>query len=331
MGNWWLYESEDHTQSHVENSSSQCTTSRIKKIPGSKEDVFADKALNLKSKRALMNFLRLAIDIEAQAPVLQEWGERPFEDFLSLYCGIAPQLQSVLHALTLSPTPSGKTPTSYALARIHRHLTSIGVFGPGFGSVIPKWGGIAEIAQVACRAGAVGGGVYVLNKGVEEIKFPQSIDLDGHADNLNDEAYTSTLRLQGGQNIKTEWLAGRQDDLPSSIVSTTNASNTFITRMISIVSSPLMKLFPTITDGTPSPSGTVVVFPTGTINNVPVNPTAEVPPVHLIIHSSDTGECPTGQCKWITSLPYHKTTFPDDPTYEYLSTLSATSLKITYL
>ena len=297
MGSWWVYELEDQTQSHIEGSPDRCATGRIKKIPGSKEDVFADKTLDLKSKRALMNFLRLATDMEAQAPVLQEWGERSFEDFLNLYCGIVPQLQPVLHALTLSPTPSGKTQTSYALARIYRHLTSIGVFGPGFGSVTPKWGGIAEIAQVACRAGAVGGGVYVLNKGVEEIEFLQGSDLPGHGENQSGELYTSTLRLQGGQKIKTNWLAGRQDDLPTRTVSSTDAGDTFITRMISIVSSPLINLFPTITDGTPSPSGTVVVFPTGTINNVSVNSTADVPPVHLIIHSSDTGECPMGQCK----------------------------------
>ena len=41
------------------------------------------------------------------------------------------------------------------------------MFDPGFGSVISKWSGLVEIAQVACRAGAVGGGVYVLNKGFE--------------------------------------------------------------------------------------------------------------------------------------------------------------------
>ena len=297
MGSWWVYESEDHTQSYNEESLNQGAIGHIKKIPGSKEDVFADPALNLKSKRALMNFLRLAINIEAQASVVQEWGERSFEDFLSSYCGIAPELQSVLHALTLSPNPSGKTQTSYALARIHRHLTSIGVFGPGFGSVIPKWGGNAEIAQVACRAGAVGGGVYVLNKGVEEIEHPQNNNLPGHEENPNNEAHALTLQLQGGQKIKTDWLAGRQYDLPFSMVSSTDASETFITRMISIVSSPLIKLFPTTTDGRPSPSGTIVVFPTGTISNVSATSTAEVPPVYLIIHSSDTGECPAGQCK----------------------------------
>ncbi|KAL9108420.1 MAG: hypothetical protein Q9187_008292, partial [Circinaria calcarea] len=164
-----------------------------------------------------------------------------------------------------------------------------------FGAVIPKWGGIAEIAQVACRAGAVGGGVYVLNKGVEEIKFKPSDGLPGDDENGGHEPYMPTLQLQGGEAIKTNWLAGRHHDLSSYTPSSPDLGDSFITRMISIVSSPLVKLFPNIAGGTPSPSGTVVVFPPGTISDVSADPITEVPPVHMIIHSSDTGECPMGQ------------------------------------
>lgn len=60
-----------------------------------------------------------------------------------------------------------KTLIFYALSRIYRYLTSVGLFDPGFGLVISKWGGLIEIAQVAYRAGAVGDRVYVLNKGFE--------------------------------------------------------------------------------------------------------------------------------------------------------------------
>ena len=69
-------------------------------------------------------------------------------------------------ALALSSAHPSQTATEYALPRIARHLRSIGVFGPGFGAVIPKWGGLSEVSQVSCRACAVGGGVYVLGKGV---------------------------------------------------------------------------------------------------------------------------------------------------------------------
>jgi len=54
----------------------------------------------------------------------------------------------------------------------------MGMFGPGFGSVIPKWGGLSEVAQVACRAGAVGGAVYVLGKDIKAIEVAQ-VDEDG--------------------------------------------------------------------------------------------------------------------------------------------------------
>ncbi|MCJ1284844.1 Rab proteins geranylgeranyltransferase component A [Xylographa opegraphella] len=284
VGSWWLYESDKRDESRAVPSAKDNTGGKLKKIPGGREDVFADKTIDLKSKRNLMKFLKLAADVEAQQPVLAEWGHRSFEDFLTSQFSISLELQSALHALTLSLQPPTATKTSYALPRITRHLSSIGVFGPGFGSVIPKWGGMAEIAQVACRAGAVGGGIYVLGKAVIDIRNNHPVPNEVNQRRV-------TVGLQDGDTVTCEWIAGSDCELPGrpSIV-TDNKSSSYISRSITIVSSSLLELFPLTAEGAPPPAGAIVVFPTGSIKQ------RTSPPVYFIIHSSDTGECPTGQC-----------------------------------
>lgn len=289
VGSWWLFEpKEKHNEepsAHVANEHK----GRLKKIPRGREDVFADQTINLKSKRALMKFLRLAADTDSQQPVLEEWGDRPFQDFLTTQYGLPIELQSALHALTLSLRSPSHTKTSYALPRITRHLASIGVFGPGFGSVVPKWGGLAEVAQVACRAGAVGGGVYVLGRAVENVGSRDQCPNGESVQNL-------TISLRDGETVRTKWVVGSRIDLPSSYAGTKHGSDHYITRSISITSSPLSDLFPLAAEGAPPPAVAVVVLPAGSIGAV------DSSPVYLMVHSSETGECPSGQCKYEQTL-----------------------------
>ena len=282
VGSWWIYEQDHETEDNVQRSENRGVVGKLRKIPGGREDVFADKTIDIKSKRSLMKFLRLASNVEAQQQISEEWGDRSFQEFLTTQYGLATGLQSALHALTLSLEPLSRTKTSYALPRLARHLTSIGVFGPGFGSVIPKWGGHAEITQVACRACAVGGGVYVLGKAVEHVSHLQS-----------SEEYPQriSVRLQGDGEVRTKWIAGSQFDLPLSNRDTAQGSGLYIARSISIVDSSLSELFPLAAEGAPPPAAVVVVFPEGSVG------VSNSPPVYLMIHSSETGECPAGQCE----------------------------------
>ena len=296
VGSWWIYDEEEKTTNPKRPIPSARSTWLLR-IPGNREDVFADKTIDPKSKRSLMNFLRPAADSTGQASTLAEWGDKTFEDFLISKYGIPRHLQVALHALTLSPDPPSKTLTSYAIPRIHRHLTSIGVFGPGFGSVIPKWGGTAEIAQVACRAGAVGGGVYVLNKAIEECS--ETTHTDANISNEDNSASRKKLivKLQDEQTIQTSWIAGCDFDLPSIQRDLCIDDGRYSSRMISIISSPLSRLFPVITEGAPLPAGAVVVFP---------GKSSDDHPAYMIIHSSETGECPEGQSmSRLFSLSYH--------------------------
>lgn len=321
VGSWWIYENEKAREDarNAESGGSDATPSSkcLKRIPGGREDVFADKSIDLRSTRSLMKFLKLAADMEAHASILEVWGCKPFPDFLESHLGIPPRLQAPLLALTMSPHPPAKTVTSYALPRIHRHLTSVGIFGPGFGSVIPKWGGLAEIAQVACRAGAVGGGVYVLKQG---FKTDENLDqqvLGSDGTQLDEATQVSTVRLEGGEEIKTKWIVGSDWDMPSKLDAVTSEEAVYVSRSITIASSPLSQLFPLSAEGAPPPAGAVVVFPTGTFelehdSDQPQILRDDPPPVYLMIHSSDTGECPAGQCKYTPPFLFQEAPLHDD-------------------
>lgn len=262
---------------------------RLMKVPSSREDVFADESIDFKAKRLLMKFLRFVADYENQEELVwHDYRAIAFSDFLSDHFKIPKNLQAPLLALTLSLETPQNTTTEYALPRIANHLRSIGVFGPGFACVIPKWGGLAEISQVACRAQAVGGGIYVLGQGVTKV------DTDCNAPTEADEEASQpriSALLTEGDTISTRWIVGSNDDLPSHVESPSAGAVSF-SRSISIVSSALQTLFPPLAEGAPAPAGAVVFFPTGSLT---VDGDSEHPPVYVFVHSSDTGECLAGQ------------------------------------
>jgi RAB protein geranylgeranyltransferase component A len=228
----------------------------------------------------LMKFLRFIGDYEEQPDIWHEHRQQPFSAFLSEQFKMPSSLQGPLMALTLSPATSEQTTTEYALPRIARHLRSIGMLGAGFGAVIPKWGGLSEISQVGCRACAVGGGVYVLGK-----------DMGSPTDDAPQTTDSTKLRLKDGEVVTSKWIVGG---------SPSTASEDVYCRSMTIVASSLSSLFPPIAEEAPAPASAVVVFPSGSLS---LDGRAEdLPPVYVFVHSSDTGECPSGQCKYIHSL-----------------------------
>ena len=285
--NWYIFDSDHDVEDlkAAEQSEAARTEHRatLRRIPGSREDVFADKTLDLRGTRSLMKFLKVAADPEAYTSLLGEWGDKPLTVLLSSKFNISPNLQAPLLALTLSLDSPRKIMTSLALPRIHRHLTSVGLFGLGFSSVIPKWGGLAEIAQVACRAGAVSGGVYVLNKGIKEVTRTVS---------------AVSLRLDANEEIKTRWFICSDLDLPRPTMQLSSENSTSIFRSITIVASRLESLFPPRLEGASPAAGAVVFFPAGDLDAAQFPGDTEPSPTYLMIHSADTGECPSGQSKY---------------------------------
>ena len=256
------------------------TSKKLLKVPNGREDIFQNNLLDIKQKRALMKFLRFIAEYEEQTESWDEHLQQSFSDFLLEKFKIATHMQGLLLALALSQSSSSQTTTEFALPRIARHLRSIGVFGPGFGAVIPKWGGLAEISQVSCRACAVGGGVYVLGKGLAS-------DTEAAAKPDGDVK----LRLKDGEAVSAQWVVGG---------SSSKAASDSYCKSVTIVSNPLTPLFPPIAEEAPAPASAVVVFPSGSLSLDDSD--EELPPVHIFVHSSDTGECPAGQSKSTTPL-----------------------------
>lgn len=267
----------------------------LARIPSTREDIGFDTTIPLKGKRSLMKFLKFVQDHESEASteIWKPYADGSLTDFLQRHFKIDAELQTYIIALTLSL--DGKIATRDGLAILYRHLTSMGLFGLGFAAVYPKWGGISEIAQVACRAGAVGGAVYMLGTGIQ-----------------TQEAVGDELQLQltNGETVKTKRVVRTVD----------SDEGPGISRLIAIVGSALKGQFEAVVEGAPLPAVSVIAFPPASLETGQ-GELSEYP-VHMSAHSSDTGECPVGQSKSSSpiNLPVH-----DDLHFEYLSTLSEPS------
>ncbi|KAI1967096.1 hypothetical protein LOZ58_000591 [Ophidiomyces ophidiicola] len=271
VGSWWVSRHGGHDGAQ---SQTEPQTGKLQRVPGSREDVFADDTLTMKSKRSLMKLLRYLSSSDEGDGVPSEESSLSLPDFLHSMFQIPSDLYDPLSSLCLSLLSLSQISAGSAIPKIKRHLQSIGVFGPGFSSVLPKWGGCSEIAQVACRACAVGGGIYALNKKLERVQ-----PVDGSHGLL--DAY-----FADGERVSTNYLVGSEWDLPTGAQRTRLMTLQKVSRCILIVSSPLDTVFPSTSENGPASAAAVVIAP-GTMDE---------PPVYLTLHSSDTGECPLGQC-----------------------------------
>lgn len=270
-------------------SSSQDTANplRLTRIPSTREDVFSDSSIPARAKRSLMKFLKFVLDYnsEPQTEIWQAEADSPLAGFLETKFKLDNDLRAYVVTLTLAPDGNAIT-TKDGLAAIHRHLTSMGYFGPGFAAVYPKWGGASEIAQVACRSGAVGGGVYMLGTGIKNIKTAESDESE--VDSLSIELSNETV-------VRTKLLVRGMEDRPAVPSDKGHAiDRQSLSRLVAVVNSPLSSLFEPVVEGAPLPAVAVIACAPGTLNGIGDIGSQEYP-VYMIVHSSDTGECPSGQ------------------------------------
>ncbi|EFQ32754.1 rab protein geranylgeranyltransferase component A [Colletotrichum graminicola M1.001] len=241
-------------------------------IPSSREAVFSTTAISAKAKRSLMKFLKFVLDYNSdeQRDTWTPHADKPLSEFLASDFKLDDALQTYIVTLTLSL--DGRISTKDGLAAIHRHLSSMGAFGPGFAAVYPKWGGLSEIAQVGCRACAVGGAVYMLGTGVKAIR-PLDVQEDGarfEVDLTSDITVKSRALVRGAEGFASD--------------------SQRVSRTIAVVNSPLSFLFETRVEGAPTPAVAVIAIPVGSIQDVTFPY-----PIYVFAHSSETGECPSGQ------------------------------------
>ncbi|THV48409.1 hypothetical protein BGAL_0250g00080 [Botrytis galanthina] len=298
VGSWFLYDD-----------------AALKRLPSGREDIFQDNSIDNRSKRSLMKFLKFVVDYENQVEVWQGKAEMGLSQFLADEFKLPQNLRTLIGALTLSLDTLEGTKVEYALPRIQRHLTSIGVFGPGFGAVVPKWGGGAEIAQVACRAGAVGGGVYVLGTGISGTK---PIEAEG--------VTTHEVDLSNDEKVNARYITRIDHDAPRAGIR--------VAKAMVIVSSPLASLFTSTVEGSPTSAVSVIVFPAKILV---ASDFSQDHPVYIMAHSGETGECPAGQCILYatTLLPESSTTqagklLLDDAISKFLATTEGDSGQVLY-
>lgn len=241
---------------------------KLSRIPSSREDVFSSQSIPARSKRSLMKFLKFVLEFESddQKPLWEGQADAPLTDFLTTQFKLEDDLKRYVVALTMAL--DGRASVRSGLAAINRHLTSMGTFGPGFCAVYPKWGGLSEVAQVACRAGAVGGGIYMLDT---------SATLKSSGE--NEEA---SLELSNDITVQASSMISGQE---------TTTGGQAVSRLVAVVKSPLNSLFQVLVEGAPTPAVAVVALP------------STPSPIYALVHSSDTGECPVGQCKFYISPP----------------------------
>ncbi|KAJ5764619.1 hypothetical protein N7533_003300 [Penicillium manginii] len=274
LGSWWI-----HTGVPTAESDDLAATNIFHRVPGNREDVFADNHISMKSKRTLMRFLRhISKSEDDNGSDTAEELSAPFGKYLSTKFSVPDDLLHALHSLSLSQGSAQDTLAEYAVPRVQRHLSSIGSMGPGFGGVVSKYGGASEILQVACRACAVGGGAVALAIGVQSLK-----EIEATAEK---EEYPVELELTSGESVRSKFVIGSLWDLPSQSQPLPSAR---VARSITVVSSSFTSLFPITTEGAPLPASTVLMFPGDTLSH------PQSPPVYLQIHSSDTGDCPRQQ------------------------------------
>ena len=308
VGSWWIYSTPYDLNDAMSTNSEKV---RFRKVPNGREDIFADRDFGLQEKRSMMKFLRFVSKLEEQEEVREKYAEAPFATFLTEHFGLPSSLHEPLYALTMLSDMPEKITTEVAMSRIQRHLTSMGVFGPGFSAVVPRWGGMSEIAQVSCRAGAVGGGIYVLGTGVESIReyTPKPETKDTPTEECR--SFYHSIKLDNGEIISAKWIMGSGLTLqgkldygahpysePSSEIKEKHSKeDVLMSRLISIVSAPLSTFFSHRVEGAPAPAVVVVYFPAGSLNEGKEACEMNHPPIQVLVHSSDTGECPNGQCK----------------------------------
>jgi RAB protein geranylgeranyltransferase component A len=230
-----------------------------------------------------MKFLKFVLDFESEAQVAT-WkpvADSPLTDFLASEFKLDTTLQS--HIITLTLSLDGKVSVEAGLRAISRHLQSMGTFGIGFAAVYPKWGGLSEVAQVGCRAAAVGGAVYMLGSGIDRFSPAESSSAGELELVLTDQTVVKTKSLyQGSENLAV------------------GASQ--VSRLTVVVNSPLTALFEPTVQGAPTPAVAVVSFPVGSV--LTDDGTASEYPIYSMLHSSDTGECPVGQCTlYLSTIP----------------------------
>ncbi|KAF3917977.1 hypothetical protein ABW21_db0201067 [Orbilia brochopaga] len=287
VGGWFVYRAGDDTQNG------------LMAVPSSREDIFNDSTLDPRTKRILVRALKSILGFENSITKAPPQPETSLQKYLeSPPFSLPPQIIAAFTSLTLRHDLPNSIPFERAESDIRKHFGSLGRFGPGFASVIARYGSGSELVQVLCRAAAVtGNAIYVLENAVTDIQYNilrPSETTGPAAGAAGSEESGIQLRLQSGDMIWTRRFVTAKSNLPTEGPSSEGTESDFIGvsywMSIYIVSSPLKNLFETADP--PTAAGAVVYMPA---QELVKDDRRNNNSMYIFAHSSETGECPRGQ------------------------------------
>ncbi|KAI3405687.2 MRS6 [Candida oxycetoniae] len=240
-----------------------------------KEDIFIDKSLSLKTKRYLMKFLKFILLDPDYKQKIKPYATQPVQKFLRDEFKLEdPQINELVFSIGLSYKE--QINTKEAFIKIKRFLSSFDVYGK-FPCMVSKYGGPGELAQGFCRSAAVAGTTYKLNTSL--IDFDPELKIahfnDGSHIKINEKVVISPTQmpkfLQSSYNQATE-----------------NLQPHYVTRLITVVRRDCKEWMSS------NESSAIVVFPPHSL------PTNNEYSVQVIIQNGGTGLCPEGQSIWFS-------------------------------
>lgn len=320
----------------------------ISPVPGSKEDVFRNKAISLVDKRRLMRFLMFALQTEdfETAKELQEGnGSKPFVQFLGDVFNLKGDIVvAIAYALAYCFSETGgfshifsKLANAYtlffssedaltALNRTRRYLRSSGRYGAS-PFLVGQYGSTGEIAQGFCRTAAVAGAVYILGRGISSIsKTAKSTDEPTYTLHLDDfpDPITCNVLISPQESLPSNTLLEDAFTVKSEAPPLSGA----VARAVIIVDHPpqllrsSLPLPEEVPDDEeqgeaqpPSPKPVdagVIVFPPSVLPES-LSDTA----VHVLISGEGTMSTPAGKCEYSDCI--HSQGLTHDPGIIYFS------------
>lgn len=221
--------------------------SGLQNVPGSKEDVFKS-SLSLIEKRRLMRFLIFASGEFESSKEFQGQEQTPFPEFLRSKFSLTQEIvDAIVYALAFCSSIAGSPcpflvlihmttiggvadVTVHALTRLRNYLRSAGRYGAS-PFLVGHYGGLGEIAQGFCRVSAVNGGVYILDRKIEEITTPKSASGDKFVANLDDLP----------EPLTADVLVAAHDQIPLSLnpLPAQDTHSSLIARCIAVIDKPI--------------------------------------------------------------------------------------------
>ena len=221
-----------------------------------------------------MRFMKFVLDYKNTPDVWQPYQAAPIKDFLKDKFKLEPQqVEELIYSIGLCTTAD--VPTIDALARMHRYIVSLGVYG-SFPALYVMYGSAGELVQAFSRSAAVAGAVYKLN--TELVSY-------------NKISKIATLSDGGRIEVSEKVIISAQDALtiPAIAPLAAGKNKTEVTRMVAIVSKDCKEWY------AENEQAAIISFPPGSLasdNRIAVQ---------AIIYGGGSGMCPMGQSIWYLS------------------------------